>query len=1113
MRTKTYYWLLLLLCSCYSLYTTAQPNITKVEYYIDTDPGLGSGTNIGISPNIDLTNQTLNLDLSTLNSGIHKLILRAKDANGLWSHNNAWLFVKAFPSLAPGALNNITNVEYYVDTDPGFGNATVVSVATGTDIANTALNLDISSLVTGIHKLILRAKDANGTWSNNNTWVFAKAFPSLAPGAVPNITKVEYYIDIDPGLGNATVVNGASGGTDLANLPINLDPALLNTGIHKLIVRSLDANGTWSNNNAFVFAKAFPSLAPGAVPNITAVEYYLDYDPGYGKGKPIAITAGTDLSNLTFNVDITGIVSGTHYAIVRAKDANGTWSHLNNLPFTIPGTPPAMTTTVSANNICGNTTITVGAAVSGVTFNADNVFVVQLSDASGSFTNPTEIGKKASTSGFNAISATIPANIPYGSSYKIRTFTTSQTILGADNGSGLTLIPLPTIPTITPTKDTSICQGASAAFTATNTSGNYQWLVNSSNVVASGTGSTYTTSVAGAYSVKVSSYNNSACSVTSTPINLSINPNTPTTPTITPGTTAVCFGDNLVFTSSSTTGNQWLLNGSPIAGETGATFTTQSPGGYSVRVSNGSGCIATSATSIITLTFSAAPSVSLTASATSIAANMPVTFTAAPNLGGTAPSYVFKVNGTVMQSGSSNTFTTSTLVNGATVTCIMTSNATCATTPTASSNSIGMSVTGIVILPLSGGSLNATGKTIPSITLRISGDITDSVVTDGNGRYNYNFQAFKNYTITPYKNNDVVKASGINVLDVLQTQSHILSKVLLGTPYKIIAADVNSDANINVLDVLLIKRLILGKDTTFSGNKLWAFVDSAQVFADPTNPFPFSSSKTFNNLSLPLTNQSFIGMKLGDVNQDWAPVIGVNGIKPFKNIQLYYDTINTGDNNVLRLRVRVKGFKDVMGMQFTLGFKATDLQLVGIDNLGLPWEYNALLATKGVVPFIWADAKNLTNSLADGTALFDIVLQKQGGFTSDSLSINPNYTPALAYGTNYEPLGVVMGSIAISNSLVTVADNSIYVEQVLVAPNPSKGVIQLRITAKQSQSITINITDVLGRTIVKKQMTVAAGLNDLPLNLEVNGTILSGVYYLKVEGLEKVFVKQILVQK
>ena len=74
------------------------------------------------------------------------------------------------------------------------------------------------------------------------------------------------------------------------------------------------------------------------------------------------------------------------------------------------------------------------------------------------------------------------------------------------------------------------------------------------------------------------------------------------------------------------------------------------------------------------------------------------------------------------------------------------------------------------------------------------------------------------------------------------------------------------------------KRLILGLDTTFTNlntkeQRLWAFVDSSYKFPDTTNPCPFKDSISYTGLNANQTNQTFIGMKLGDVNWDWNPAI------------------------------------------------------------------------------------------------------------------------------------------------------------------------------------------------------------------------------------------------
>jgi gliding motility-associated-like protein len=85
------------------------------------------------------------------------------------------------------------------------------------------------------------------------------------------------------------------------------------------------------------------------------------------------------------------------------------------------------------------------------------------------------------------------------------------------------------------------------------------------------------------------------------------------------------------------------------------------------------------------------PSVSISTSSNNICAGTPVTFTAIPANEGSAPVYQWQVNGN--NSGiNSVTFSSSSLANSDVVSCVMTSNAACATPANATSNSITMAV-------------------------------------------------------------------------------------------------------------------------------------------------------------------------------------------------------------------------------------------------------------------------------------------------------------------------------------------------------------------------------------------------------------------------------------
>ncbi|MFC6876673.1 T9SS type A sorting domain-containing protein [Flavobacterium myungsuense] len=114
--------------------------------------------------------------------------------------------------------------------------------------------------------------------------------------------------------------------------------------------------------------------------------------------------------------------------------------------------------------------------------------------------------------------------------------------------------------------------------------------------------------------------------------------------------------------------------------------------------SNATPCLTSSPATSNTVTMTVNPnlpaSVSIEASATTICPGTSVTFTATPTNGGTSPSYQWKLNGTNIGADSA-TFTTTTLVNGDSVTVTMTSNATpCLTNSPVSSNTITISTGG-----------------------------------------------------------------------------------------------------------------------------------------------------------------------------------------------------------------------------------------------------------------------------------------------------------------------------------------------------------------------------------------------------------------------------------
>lgn len=325
----------------YATTPVAAQNITAAEYFIDADPGIGNAQPISISAAVNVANATATINTVGLTNGVHRLYIRTKSNEGRWSITNIEDFIvdtdPPYPS-PPVAAQNIVAAEYFVDTDPGTGNGQAISISPGVNLADVAATVNTAGLTNGVHRLYIRAKNNEGSWSITNVRDFNvdsdPVYPA-APVAPQNIIAAEYFIDTDPGVGNAQAIS-ISAGTDLSNLSASVNTTGLTNGVHRLYVRTKSNEGLWSLTNVRDFNvdsdPAYPD-APAAVQNIIAAEYFVDTDPGPGAGTPIAVTPGADLSNVAASISTAGLSNGSHNLFIRTKNQEGKWSITNYATF------------------------------------------------------------------------------------------------------------------------------------------------------------------------------------------------------------------------------------------------------------------------------------------------------------------------------------------------------------------------------------------------------------------------------------------------------------------------------------------------------------------------------------------------------------------------------------------------------------------------------------------------------------------------------------------------------------------------------------------------------------------------------------------------------------
>jgi hypothetical protein len=166
----------------------------------------------------------------------------------------------------------------------------------------------------------------------------------------------------------------------------------------------------------------------------------------------------------------------------------------------------------------------------------------------------------------------------------------------------------------------------------------------------------------------------------------------------------ICAGTSVTFTATPTNGGstpsyQWKLNG----GNVGTNSTSYANSALAngdiitcVLTSNAtcaSPSTATSSEITMTVNSTLTPSVAIASNDADniICPGTSVTFTATPTNGGSTPSYQWKLNGGNVGANSTS-YANSALANGDIITCVLTSNATCASPSTATSSEITMTV-------------------------------------------------------------------------------------------------------------------------------------------------------------------------------------------------------------------------------------------------------------------------------------------------------------------------------------------------------------------------------------------------------------------------------------
>ncbi len=347
---------------------------------------------------------------------------------------------------------------------------------------------------------------------------------------------------------------------------------------------------------------------------------------------------------------------------------------------------------------------------------------------------------------------------------------------------------------------------------------------------------------------------------------------------------------------------------------------------------------------------------------------------------------------------------------------------------------------------------------------------------DGNYAFDDNIM-YTHYDIYAEKSDSYL--NGVSTLDLVFIQRHILGLQEFDSHYKSIAADANNDFNVSGIDLVEIRKLILGIYEELPENKSWRFVDP-EYTEEIDAPFPFAETIKIDHFSESELNENFIGIKIGDVNGTASVNFSSINSENRSGEKLEF-ILDYADDGSIIFKAG-KNFTNVYGFQFNGEFTG-DLYDLQAENLNL--NDNNFVINNNTLAISYSSSEAV--SFVEGETLF-------------SLSGNLNKAVLLpnARITNEAYIGNELKLTGIEFRILNKNGNSVNTTLYQNTPNPFSATTTISFDQAEKAVARISIIDVSGKVLKVIEEEFEQGFNSVLITKkELNAT---GVLYYRYES-------------
>ncbi len=374
--------------------------------------------------------------------------------------------------------------------------------------------------------------------------------------------------------------------------------------------------------------------------------------------------------------------------------------------------------------------------------------------------------------------------------------------------------------------------------------------------------------------------------------------------------------------------------------------------------------------------------------------------------------------------------------------------------------------------PMANVSVSLAGGTAGAMSSMTSND------TDETGAFLFEALPYGlDYTVVP-THNPAINLARITTADLILISRHILGLQPLTSNYQLLAADVTQDQFINVVDIINIRRVILGLATAYTASPSWRF-----YAADGTEVY------NANNLQSGILDANFTAVEMGNVSDAIANAQQGNS-RTEAEIRLDDQQLLAGETYTVRFESA-----HLAGYQATLSL-AEGLELLDIDfssdqatGFNLEQAANGLLAVSHI-----------------GDSSFALrVRAARNARLSELLQLSDRITPSEAYTLdgNTADLRLSFRSLLDQGRAFSLEQN---------VPNPFEGSTKIDFFLPENSPATLTVQDIQGRVILVRSLDGSAGHNSFVLQAEALKGAKGVLFYSLVAGQHTATRKMVVVQ-